>query len=198
MRSDSWPRLPGSYHGSGCTLASAIAATIANGLEMSEAVQGRAGIHLANAESGVPARHGPAHSGPAVLGARRGEGRWRRRARCSRVKPRDLAGCTPSRPTSPIRADLLAAAEAALAGGARVLQYRNKIGDCGIAIRAGTRPARAVPEVPGAADHQRRSRSRAGRGCRRRASGRGRRRHSPQRARGWGRQDPRRVLLRPA
>ena len=37
--SDSWPRLPGQYHGSGCTLASAIAATIANGLPMSEAVK---------------------------------------------------------------------------------------------------------------------------------------------------------------
>jgi hydroxymethylpyrimidine/phosphomethylpyrimidine kinase len=36
---ESWPRLPGSYHGSGCTLASAIAATIANGLPMVEAVK---------------------------------------------------------------------------------------------------------------------------------------------------------------
>ena len=34
VRSDSWQRLPGSYHGSGCTLASAIAATIAHGLEV--------------------------------------------------------------------------------------------------------------------------------------------------------------------
>lgn len=39
VRSDSWPRLPGTYHGSGCTLASAIAATIANGLEVSDAVK---------------------------------------------------------------------------------------------------------------------------------------------------------------
>jgi hydroxymethylpyrimidine/phosphomethylpyrimidine kinase len=39
VRSDNWQRLPGSYHGSGCTLASAIAATIANGLSMSEAVK---------------------------------------------------------------------------------------------------------------------------------------------------------------
>lgn len=39
VRSDSWQRLPGSYHGSGCTLASAIAATIANGLEISDAVK---------------------------------------------------------------------------------------------------------------------------------------------------------------
>lgn len=36
---ESWPRLPGQYHGSGCTLASAIAATIANGLPMAEAVK---------------------------------------------------------------------------------------------------------------------------------------------------------------
>ena len=39
VRSDSWPRLPGSYHGSGCTLAAAIAATVANGLEVSDAVK---------------------------------------------------------------------------------------------------------------------------------------------------------------
>lgn len=39
VRADTWPRLPGSYHGSGCTLASAIAAMIANGLEIPEAVR---------------------------------------------------------------------------------------------------------------------------------------------------------------
>ncbi len=39
VNSESWPRLPGSFHGSGCTLASAIAATIANGLPMAEAVK---------------------------------------------------------------------------------------------------------------------------------------------------------------
>jgi hydroxymethylpyrimidine/phosphomethylpyrimidine kinase len=39
VRSDSWPRLPGSYHGSGCTLASALAATIANGVDMQEAAR---------------------------------------------------------------------------------------------------------------------------------------------------------------
>src|SRR6267154_2772792 len=39
VRSDSWERLPGSYHGSGCTLAAAIAATLANGLELPEAVR---------------------------------------------------------------------------------------------------------------------------------------------------------------
>jgi len=39
VRNDSWPRLAGSFHGSGCTLAAAIAATIANGLDISEAVR---------------------------------------------------------------------------------------------------------------------------------------------------------------
>lgn len=39
MRTDSWQRLTGTYHGSGCTLASAIAATIANGLAIPEAVR---------------------------------------------------------------------------------------------------------------------------------------------------------------
>lgn len=39
VRSDTWQRLPGSFHGSGCTLASAVAATIANGLEISDAVK---------------------------------------------------------------------------------------------------------------------------------------------------------------
>lgn len=39
LRTDSWQRLPGSFHGSGCTLASAIAATIANGLPIGEAVK---------------------------------------------------------------------------------------------------------------------------------------------------------------
>jgi hydroxymethylpyrimidine/phosphomethylpyrimidine kinase len=39
VREDRWPRLPGSYHGSGCTLASAIAATHANGLEIPQAVR---------------------------------------------------------------------------------------------------------------------------------------------------------------
>ncbi|HUL42465.1 MAG TPA: hydroxymethylpyrimidine/phosphomethylpyrimidine kinase [Burkholderiales bacterium] len=39
LRNDSWERLPGSYHGSGCTLAAAVTATIANGLTISEAVR---------------------------------------------------------------------------------------------------------------------------------------------------------------
>jgi hydroxymethylpyrimidine/phosphomethylpyrimidine kinase len=38
VREDRWPRLPQSYHGSGCTLASAIAAYLAHGLEPAQAV----------------------------------------------------------------------------------------------------------------------------------------------------------------
>jgi hydroxymethylpyrimidine/phosphomethylpyrimidine kinase len=39
VRTDTWPRLPGSFHGSGCTLAAAIAAMLANGLDLPEAVR---------------------------------------------------------------------------------------------------------------------------------------------------------------
>jgi len=38
LREDRWPRLAGEYHGSGCTLASAIAAFLARGLAMEDAV----------------------------------------------------------------------------------------------------------------------------------------------------------------
>lgn len=39
IRRDEWERLPGSYHGSGCTLASAIAGCIAGGASMEDAVR---------------------------------------------------------------------------------------------------------------------------------------------------------------
>ena len=39
MRADRWQRLPGGFHGSGCTLASALAATIARGMDIEEAVR---------------------------------------------------------------------------------------------------------------------------------------------------------------
>jgi hydroxymethylpyrimidine/phosphomethylpyrimidine kinase len=39
VRTDTWPRLAGQFHGSGCTLASAIGAALANGLEIAEAVR---------------------------------------------------------------------------------------------------------------------------------------------------------------
>lgn len=39
VRTDRWPRLPHRYHGSGCTLASAIAAMLASGAEPTDAVR---------------------------------------------------------------------------------------------------------------------------------------------------------------
>lgn len=39
VRSDRWERLPGSYHGSGCTLASAIAGRLAGGASIEDAVR---------------------------------------------------------------------------------------------------------------------------------------------------------------
>jgi len=39
LREDRWPRLTGEFHGSGCTLASAIAAQLAKGMEIAAAVQ---------------------------------------------------------------------------------------------------------------------------------------------------------------
>jgi len=39
VRTDLWQRLPGSYHGSGCTLASSIAAALAQGMPIEQAVQ---------------------------------------------------------------------------------------------------------------------------------------------------------------
>ncbi|HVK54097.1 MAG TPA: bifunctional hydroxymethylpyrimidine kinase/phosphomethylpyrimidine kinase [Burkholderiales bacterium] len=38
VRTDKWQRLPGSFHGSGCTLASAIAALLARGMDVNDAV----------------------------------------------------------------------------------------------------------------------------------------------------------------
>ena len=40
VRSDTWERLAGSFHGSGCTLSSAIAAHLASGTDVVDAVQG--------------------------------------------------------------------------------------------------------------------------------------------------------------
>ncbi len=52
VRTDRWDRLPGSYHGSGCTLASAIAAHFASGVNVAEAVFGAQEYTWRTLESG--------------------------------------------------------------------------------------------------------------------------------------------------
>ena len=47
MNSQDWPRLPGDYHGSGCTLAAAVAAGLAAGSHLADAVD-RAQVYTWN------------------------------------------------------------------------------------------------------------------------------------------------------
>src|SRR5438445_61237 len=55
VRSDSWERLPGSYHGSGCTLAAAIAATLANADRDLAIGIGADGLHVGREDISVAA-----------------------------------------------------------------------------------------------------------------------------------------------
>ena len=80
-----------------------------------------AGIHLADAQRGLSAGHGPAYSRPPVLGAGDDETSTKKRmvsglVRGNALIPLDTAGC-------------VRASSAALGGGARTVQYRNKTGD---------------------------------------------------------------------
>ncbi len=142
MRSDTWARLPGSYHGSGCTLASAIAAMLANGLDMPEAVREAQDYTWHALKKALSSGHGPVSSGSAVLGAggrrgARGRSPTRSGLRCPEpaltTRRRDgasgalrVAGLYAVTPDLADTADLVARVEAALDGGARAIQYRNK------------------------------------------------------------------------
>src|SRR3954462_4908874 len=57
VREDRWRRLPGEYHGSGCTLASAIAARLAHGSPVAEAVREAQEFTWHALEAGIPAGH---------------------------------------------------------------------------------------------------------------------------------------------
>jgi len=56
-----WPRLPDSYHGSGCTLASAIAAKLALGEELHQAVEKAQQFTWESLEKGFKLGHGQHH-----------------------------------------------------------------------------------------------------------------------------------------
>jgi hydroxymethylpyrimidine/phosphomethylpyrimidine kinase len=58
LRKDAWPRLPGSYHGSGCTLASAIACHLAAGTRIEEAVRQAQQFTWHALQAGFSAGHG--------------------------------------------------------------------------------------------------------------------------------------------
>jgi hydroxymethylpyrimidine/phosphomethylpyrimidine kinase len=53
LREDRWPRLAGEFHGSGCTLASAIAAMLAKGMELQAAVQAAQAYTWSTLEAGL-------------------------------------------------------------------------------------------------------------------------------------------------
>jgi hydroxymethylpyrimidine/phosphomethylpyrimidine kinase len=60
LREDRWPRLAGDFHGSGCTLASAIAAQLAKGLGIAEAVQSAQAHTWKSLEAGLRLGRGQA------------------------------------------------------------------------------------------------------------------------------------------
>ena len=66
-----WDRLPVSYHGSGCTLASSIAALIAHGLEPVASRHGSSGIHLEFIKYRLSTGQRPARSQSIFLGGGR-------------------------------------------------------------------------------------------------------------------------------
>jgi hydroxymethylpyrimidine/phosphomethylpyrimidine kinase len=58
VREDRWARLPGSYHGSGCTLASALAAALASGASVPEAARDAQEFAWQSLAAGFPAGAG--------------------------------------------------------------------------------------------------------------------------------------------
>jgi hydroxymethylpyrimidine/phosphomethylpyrimidine kinase len=60
-QSSQWPRLAGEFHGSGCTLASAIAANLARGLSLGIAItRAEVWLHDALQRADFPHEHGQA------------------------------------------------------------------------------------------------------------------------------------------
>ena len=125
LRSDRWPRLPGEYHGSGCTLASAIAAALARGLPLADAVY--AGEEYTWQTLAAAFSPGRGQSIPDRFFARG--------ASCGEPRRPALRGLYAITPDGLPEATLLAKAEAVLAGGAAVLQLRDKSDDAARRLR---------------------------------------------------------------
>ena len=175
MRTDTWARLPGSYHGSGCTLASAIAAMLANGLDLPEAVREaqdytwhtlkkayRPGmgqflpdrLFWAREDAATPGDDAEAPPRRRCRAAATDDAPSLRRARARRL--RGLYAVTPDLADT---ADLVARVEAALAGGAGAIQYRNKTADAALRRSAGRALARVTRGARRAVHRQRRRRA---------------------------------------
>jgi hydroxymethylpyrimidine/phosphomethylpyrimidine kinase len=108
----SWERLPGSYHGSGCTLASACAALLAQGMSVPEAVKAAQEFTYQTLRFGY--RRAWASTSPTACSGR---------ATTNRMLVRGLYAVTPDWADTP---RLIASTEAILRAGCRIVQYRNK------------------------------------------------------------------------
>jgi len=74
VRSDQLERLPGTFHGAGATLAAAVAAAIAKGLEDAGSRPRGAGVRVAIPRGSVPPRDGSPHARPVLLARELDEG----------------------------------------------------------------------------------------------------------------------------
>ena len=153
VREDRWPRLPGSYHGSGCTLASAVAAHSRTDATC-RGRRRRAGLHLARAQQCLQPRRWAGYPEP-VFPA---------------LMMRGLYAITPDLADTAL---LTAKVETALKAGVAMLQYRNKDLAKDKRLLQAKELRRARPRLWSALHRERRSRHRARRRCERCPPGQG-------------------------
>jgi thiamine monophosphate synthase len=153
---DEWERLPGSYHGSGCTLASAIAGCIAGGASIEDAVRDAQDYTWQTLKNGFRAGMGQFIPDRFFWAAREEDEREppRRKVMAMTAKLRGLYAITPECADG---SRLLADVEAALAGGCRIVQFRDKLSRCTRARCPRPRPARTDPPLWRPPADQRRS-----------------------------------------
>ena len=148
VRTDSWPRLPGQFHGAGVTLAAAIAAMLANGLEHARGGARGAGLHVEHAEKGLPARHGPASCPTGCSGRAR---RARRAATSADARRAPMHAAATERraraaraPARPLRGHAGLADTAALRRAGATRRSRRRARRCSTATRTRDACARAA------------------------------------------------------